>query len=78
MFDQGTDIEHNLSCNFFCFKQTGMPPFFVVPTGMEKIVDYIKIRYYNIPMYITENGISKIPFCFNLCSYNVSNLIIKD
>ncbi|KAK7401838.1 hypothetical protein VNO78_13642 [Psophocarpus tetragonolobus] len=35
---------------------TGMRRFFVVPRGMEKIVDYMKIRYHNIPMYITENG----------------------
>ena len=33
-----------------------MPLFFVVPMGMEKIVDYINIRYHNMPMYITENG----------------------
>lgn len=28
----------------------------VVPRGMEEIVDYVKERYNNIPMYITENG----------------------
>lgn len=28
----------------------------MVPRGLEKIVDYIKIRYHNMPMYITENG----------------------
>ncbi|KAI5411937.1 beta-glucosidase 18 isoform X1 [Lathyrus oleraceus] len=38
--------------------QTGIPRFFVVPEGMEKIVDYIKIKYHNMPMYITENGYS--------------------
>jgi beta-glucosidase len=38
--------------------QTAMPRFFVVPKGMEKIVDYIKIKYHNLPMYITENGYS--------------------
>ncbi|XP_020226287.1 beta-glucosidase 18 isoform X1 [Cajanus cajan] len=37
-------------------EQTGMPKFFVVPSGMEKIVDYMKTRYHNMPMYITENG----------------------
>ncbi|KAK1405190.1 beta-glucosidase 18-like [Heracleum sosnowskyi] len=30
----------------------------VVPRGMEEIVDYVKERYNNIPMYITENGYS--------------------
>nr|KYP40970.1 Beta-glucosidase 6 [Cajanus cajan] len=38
--------------------QTGMLELFVVPKGMEKIVDYIKIRYHNMPVYITENGYS--------------------
>ncbi|ESR65177.1 hypothetical protein CICLE_v10007996mg [Citrus x clementina] len=37
---------------------TGNPRFFVVPEGMEKIVDYVKDRYKNIPMYVTENGYS--------------------
>ncbi|XP_061350447.1 beta-glucosidase 18-like [Gastrolobium bilobum] len=41
--------------------QTGMPRFFVVPSGMEKLVDYIKMRYHNMPMYITENGYSSPP-----------------
>ncbi|RDX66008.1 Beta-glucosidase 18, partial [Mucuna pruriens] len=40
--------------------QTGMEKFFVVPRGMEKIVDYMKIRYHNMPMYITENGYSSL------------------
>ncbi|KAL5990486.1 hypothetical protein ACLOJK_011388 [Asimina triloba] len=35
---------------------TVMPPFFVVPAGMEKTVLYYKERYNNIPMIITENG----------------------
>ncbi|XP_024959605.1 beta-glucosidase 18-like [Cynara cardunculus var. scolymus] len=30
----------------------------VVPSGMGKIVDYIKIQYNNKPMFITENGYS--------------------
>ncbi|KAL5737966.1 hypothetical protein ACOSP7_030727 [Xanthoceras sorbifolium] len=37
---------------------TGNPRFFVVPKGMEKLVNYIKERYNNIPMYVTENGYS--------------------
>ncbi|XP_027192324.1 beta-glucosidase 46-like [Cicer arietinum] len=37
-----------------------MPRFFVVPNGVEKIVDHIKIRYHNMPMYITENGYSSL------------------
>ncbi|KAH6795713.1 hypothetical protein C2S51_036699 [Perilla frutescens var. frutescens] len=37
---------------------TGMARFYVVPTGMEAMVDYIKERYHNMPMFITENGYS--------------------
>ncbi|XP_076889316.1 putative inactive beta-glucosidase 14 [Bidens hawaiensis] len=31
---------------------------YVVPRGMEEIVNLVKIRYNNIPMFITENGYS--------------------
>ncbi|KAI7754034.1 hypothetical protein M8C21_029146 [Ambrosia artemisiifolia] len=37
---------------------TSMPRFFVVPRGMEEIVNYFKNRYNNTPMFITENGYS--------------------
>ncbi|CAK9173630.1 unnamed protein product, partial [Ilex paraguariensis] len=37
---------------------TGMPAFFVVPRGMEEIVNYLKNRYRNKPMFVTENGYS--------------------
>ncbi|KAL8131455.1 hypothetical protein AgCh_007404 [Apium graveolens] len=37
---------------------TGIDGISVVPRGMEKIVNYVKERYNNIPMYITENGYS--------------------
>lgn len=36
----------------------GNPRFFVVPEGMEKIVNYMKERYNNMPMFVTENGFS--------------------
>uniref|UniRef100_A0A2P2KYB9 Beta-glucosidase 18-like n=1 Tax=Rhizophora mucronata TaxID=61149 RepID=A0A2P2KYB9_RHIMU len=39
----------------------GNPRFFVVPRGMEKIVNYVKERYNNMPMFITENGFSPPP-----------------
>ncbi|CAK9179501.1 unnamed protein product [Ilex paraguariensis] len=35
---------------------TGMPAFFVVPRGMEEIVNYLKNRYRNKPMFVTENA----------------------
>ncbi|KAK4387050.1 Beta-glucosidase 18 [Sesamum angolense] len=37
---------------------TGMSQFFVVPRGMEGIVNYMKERYHNKPMFVTENGYS--------------------
>nr|GMD54876.1 beta-glucosidase 18-like [Ipomoea batatas] len=37
---------------------TGHPRFYVVPSGIEKIVDYIKERYHNKPMFILESGYS--------------------
>ncbi|XP_076883142.1 beta-glucosidase 18-like [Bidens hawaiensis] len=37
---------------------TGMEGSYVVPRGMEEIVNLIKIRYNNTPMFITENGYS--------------------
>ncbi|CAH9088231.1 unnamed protein product [Cuscuta epithymum] len=37
---------------------TGSPRFFSVPRGIEKIVDYVKERYHNKPMFIFENGYS--------------------
>ncbi|KAL4580287.1 hypothetical protein LXL04_016475 [Taraxacum kok-saghyz] len=39
-------------------ERTGLEGIYVVPRGMEEIVDLIKIRYTNKPMFITENGYS--------------------
>lgn len=36
--------------------EMGYERFFVVPYGMEKIVDYVRLRYPNTTIYITENG----------------------
>ncbi|XP_059283976.1 beta-glucosidase 18-like isoform X2 [Lycium ferocissimum] len=36
--------------------QMGMPGSYVVPQGMEEIVDYVKKRYNNMPIFVTENG----------------------
>ncbi|XP_031284095.1 beta-glucosidase 18-like [Pistacia vera] len=35
---------------------SGNPEFFVVPEGMEKLINYVKERYKNMPIYVTENG----------------------
>ncbi|XP_022753969.1 beta-glucosidase 18-like [Durio zibethinus] len=37
---------------------TGVERFYVVPRGIEKIVDYVSKRYNNMPIYVTENGYS--------------------
>uniref|UniRef100_F6H271 Beta-glucosidase 18 n=1 Tax=Vitis vinifera TaxID=29760 RepID=F6H271_VITVI len=39
-------------------ERTGMRRFFIVPRGMEKIIEYVKERYNNMPMFVTENGYS--------------------
>lgn len=36
--------------------QTSIDWQYVYPQGMEKIVTYVKTRYNNTPMFITENG----------------------
>ncbi|XP_076947991.1 beta-glucosidase 16-like [Bidens hawaiensis] len=48
---------------------TSMARFFVVPRGMEEIVNYMKTRYNNTPMFITENGYS---------SPNVQDVQVED
>lgn len=35
---------------------TAMPTFYVVPHGLEMMVNYTKNRYNNMPMFLTENG----------------------
>ncbi|XAR56568.1 Beta-glucosidase [Bertholletia excelsa] len=40
-------------------ERTGMSKFFVVPRGMEEIVDYVKERF-NKPIYVLENGYSSL------------------
>ncbi|XP_052623528.1 LOW QUALITY PROTEIN: beta-glucosidase 18 [Lactuca sativa] len=39
-------------------ESTGIEGFYVVPKGIEEIVNEIKFRYKNKPMFITENGYS--------------------
>jgi len=58
--------EHNVSAQKFllqnlfslCFfmMQTALDWLYVYPQGMEKISTYVKDRYNNTPMFITENG----------------------
>lgn len=48
---------------------TGLPPLRTYPEGMEKTVTYIKERYNNIPIFISENG---------YCEISDSNSTIND
>lgn len=52
------------SARFLVSLQTGLPRFFVVPEGMEKIIDYVKKRYNNKPMFVTENGECNSPLFY--------------
>lgn len=36
--------------------QTDLDWLYIHPQGMEKMVTYVKERYNNTPMFITENG----------------------
>ncbi|KAD4178950.1 hypothetical protein E3N88_27541 [Mikania micrantha] len=54
-------------------ERTGLEYLFVVPRGMEEIVNLIKIRYNNKPMFITENG--KCYSSPNLQEQQVSELV---
>ncbi|KAK7332308.1 hypothetical protein VNO80_29058 [Phaseolus coccineus] len=38
-------------------KPTSLEWLFIYPEGLEKIVTYIKERYNNLPIYLTENGV---------------------
>lgn len=38
---------------------TAMPTFYVVPYGMEKMIMYVKERYGDLPMFVTENGFAQ-------------------
>ncbi|KAM3222674.1 beta-glucosidase 18 isoform X1 [Capsicum annuum] len=40
----------------FIGEEMGIPGLYVFPPGMEELVDYVKKRYNNIPIYVTENG----------------------
>ncbi|XP_057971557.1 beta-glucosidase 18-like [Malania oleifera] len=40
-------------------EKTAMPKNFVVPSGLEKLINYLKTRYNNKPMFVTENGLSQ-------------------
>ena len=47
----------------------------MVPEGMEKIVNYMKERYNNMPMFVTENGEVSEPFIFFVQNHSV--LLVK-
>ncbi|WCJ20260.1 beta-glucosidase 47 [Euphorbia peplus] len=56
----------------FIGKPTTVDWLYVYPQGMEKIVTYVKERYNNTPMYITENGLGETEDC-NTTTDNLLN-----
>jgi len=58
--------------------QTSLEWLFIYPKGMEKIVTYIKERFNNIPMFITENGEYIYPsLLIQSLIQNISNLVTR-
>ncbi|MBA0839642.1 hypothetical protein Goarm_005348, partial [Gossypium armourianum] len=57
----------------FIGESTALDWLFVHPQGMEKIITYVKERYNNIPMFITENG-----FCENDKSDSLTEETVND
>uniref|UniRef100_A0A251RZN0 Putative glycoside hydrolase family 1 n=1 Tax=Helianthus annuus TaxID=4232 RepID=A0A251RZN0_HELAN len=54
-------LAHAAAVNLYRAKyQTEVDWIYVYPQGMEKMVTYLKNRYNNTPMFITENGCSSI------------------
>lgn len=43
---------------FFLHYRSGSSWLFVTPFGLRKVLNWVKMTYNNIPVYITENGVS--------------------
>ncbi|KAF5177944.1 Beta-glucosidase [Thalictrum thalictroides] len=43
----------------FIGEATAFPSFFVVPEGLEMLVEYLKTRYNNTPMFVLEHGMAQ-------------------
>lgn len=66
-----TDITFCLQLHHFnVMLQTPYSWFNIYPQGMEKTVTYVKDRYNNTPMFITENGKQTIAISVFLSLYN--------
>lgn len=60
-----SDVTFSLKLHHFKFMlQTPFSWFNIYPQGMEKTVTYVKDRYNNTPMFITENGKQTIAINF--------------
>nr|AFK42730.1 unknown [Medicago truncatula] len=53
---------------------TALAWFYVHPQGMENIVTYIKDRYNNIPMFITENGFGTSESSYPTTEYELNDV----
>ncbi|KAI3498891.1 hypothetical protein L1887_34677 [Cichorium endivia] len=54
---EGYYLRTALKNNVLIGESTALDWLYVYPQGMEKMVNYLKNRYNNIPMFITENGL---------------------
>ena len=44
---------------FFCFfNRSGSSWLHVTPFGIRKVLNWLKRKYNNVPVYVTENGVS--------------------
>ncbi|KAL4585457.1 hypothetical protein LXL04_010078 [Taraxacum kok-saghyz] len=57
---EGYYLRTPLKNNALIGESTALDWLYVYPQGMEKMVTYLKNRYNNIPMFITENGLGVV------------------
>lgn len=55
--------------------QTAVDWLFVYPQGMEKLVMYMKDRFNNTPVIITENGNRKVKVYLYLCNFRNTKIM---
>lgn len=51
-------LQHGKFQIFFLHYRSGSSWLFVTPFGLRKVLNWVKMTYNNIPVYITENGVS--------------------
>lgn len=51
-------MQHGKFQIFLLHYRSGSSWLFVTPFGLRKVLNWVKMTYNNIPVYITENGVS--------------------